>query len=64
MTVTRNEHTQPAREAALELVPGLAEDFAAASAAFVAACGGNTVLSLPGLPASGLPAVPGPRSRP
>jgi len=32
------------KPAPFDLVPGLAEDFAAAGAAFVAACGGNTVL--------------------
>ena len=32
------------KQAPFDLVPGLAEDFAAAGAAFVAACGGNSVL--------------------
>ena len=62
--VTRNEPAQPDEQEPFELVPGLAEDFLAAGAAFVAACGGNSVLGFAGSPADGLPAPRGPRPRP
>jgi hypothetical protein len=44
-----DEHaTADRRPAPFDVVPGLAEDFAAAGAAFVAACGGNAVVRLHG----------------
>jgi hypothetical protein len=36
------------KEAPLDLVPGLAEDFVAAGAAFLAACSGNALLKFQG----------------
>jgi hypothetical protein len=53
-----DDHVQMGRDAALDLVPGLAEDFVAAGALFVATCGGNTVLRLPGNAPGALPARP------
>lgn len=45
----RSSNGQTGRDAApFDLVPGLAEDFAAAGAAFVAECSGNTLLRFRG----------------
>jgi hypothetical protein len=54
-----NEQAQARGDAApFDLVPGLAEDFAAAGALFVATCGGNTVLRLLGQGPGGLSGSP------